>query len=230
MFHERLCRQSFKQHPVKRGGTGAPAQRAIMTGGTLDNGKLRVYFQKSHGVLVRELIAMVRFEPHSVVTCYGGFVELAPSEEACHTHMRHIPETKRVLNGVEFASRFPCKPGVMFELGRGLPLRPVCANADWSTVIRTTGLGYMANTVTKCPLQRTRPNVTIQCKPVGRYIKNVPHGSSVVYLVAASKGIAVGDAVISPYEACVQTAKFRFNCADPAHYKAAGCAFIQDTP
>ncbi len=67
-FHETMCRQWFKDHPVR--GKGCQAQNALLRGGTLDNGKVALEIRWSHGVMLRELIAKVRFEHGDDVTCY----------------------------------------------------------------------------------------------------------------------------------------------------------------
>jgi hypothetical protein len=230
MFHEYLYRQSFKQRPVKGTGSGVRVQRAIMSGGTLENGKVRVYFRRSHGVTLRELIAMVTFEHHDCVTCYGGFEEPAPASKLDgNNHMRHIPCTRRVLNGLPFADCFPTVPGVMFDLGLDAPLRPRCDNPAWSHMIRTSGIGYMANTVTKCPMRlQPRPNVTIQSRSSYRQIDGVSCGS-VLYLECGVRGIAVGDPIVSPYEGWAGNPEFRFECVDQDHYARAGLEFRPET-
>jgi hypothetical protein len=70
--HEELCRTAFREHPVVGSGEGSVAQRALMDGGTLDNGKLFIREQGTHGRSFRHLIAGVAFPPNCGVTCYGG--------------------------------------------------------------------------------------------------------------------------------------------------------------
>jgi hypothetical protein len=225
-FHEILCRRSFANRPVFGVAKGCKAQRALLHGGTLENRKLAVEVHWSHGVLLRELIAQVRFEHKDVVTCYGGFAEKAPvvkkSDVNMHTHMRQIPGTDYVLEGEPFSNCFPVKQGAMFDLGYSVPLRPQCADPRWAKVIASSGLGYMANTVTRCPLiLRTRTNVTVCDAVLGRSIPGVPY-DSVVYLKASAGGINPGEPIISPYEPWKLKEKFKFKCNDSAHYEASG--------
>ena len=221
-FHESLCRASFKQTPVVGDhGTGIDAQRAILFGGTLSNGKLQLQKRVSHGVAIRELIAMQDFPHGQIVTCYGGLLELAPTDKK-QTHMRCIPATNYVLNGVEFSKCFPCEHGAELALGVYVSMLPRCQTVGWATVICTTGLGYMANAVTRCPLQgRVCPNVTVHRSTLGREVPGVPY-SDVLYFRAALHGIRRGQPVISPYEACRSNPDLQFTCCDPAHYRAAG--------
>ena len=143
--------------------------------------------------------------------------------------MRHIPCTKRVLNGLPFADCFPSVPGVMFDLGLDVPLSPRCDNPAWSHMIRTSGIGYMANTVTKCPMRlRPRPNVTIESRTFHRHIDGVSSGS-VLYLACGARGIAVGETIVSPYEGCAGNPAFRFKCVDKGHYARAGQEFRPET-
>jgi hypothetical protein len=192
----------------------------------LDNGKLAVEVHWSHGVQLRELIAGIRFEPDEVVTCYGGFVEKAPvlteSDVNMHTHVRQIPGTDYVLEGEPLSNCFPLKQGAMFDLGYSVSLKPQCADPRWAKVIASSGIGYMANTVTRCPLSsRTRTNVTVCEAVLGRVIPGVPY-DSVLYLRASAGGINPGEPIISPYEPWQLKEKFKFKCVDKAHYEAAG--------
>ena len=66
-------------------GKGCEAQRALFDGGTIENGKVAVQFRQWHGRIVRQLVAMIDFAPHSDVTCYGGLVQ-APANKADSTH------------------------------------------------------------------------------------------------------------------------------------------------
>lgn len=221
-FHETLCRDSFRQNPVPDKAKGCQAQRALLHGGTLDNGQLSVEVRWSHGRMLRELIAKARFEQGEIVSCYGGFVTPAPLETNLHTHMRHIPLTDYVLEGLPFADCFPVKLGAMFKLGYNVALRPRCKNPAWDKVITSSGVGYMANTVTRCPLfTRTRPNVTVSEAMLGRIIPGVPY-SSVIVLRASEGGIDIEEPIISPYEPWKLKKKFEFKCVDEEHYKAAG--------
>lgn len=223
-FHESLCRKSFAQRPAFGVAKGCKAQRALFLGGTLDNGKVAVEVHWSHGVQLRELIAVTRFEPNDVVTCYGGLVEKAPvvKNPDGHTHTRQIPGTDYVLEGEPFSNCFPVKQGAMFALGYSVSLRPQCADPRWAKVIASSGIGYMANTVTRCPLSsRTRTNVTVCSDILGRTIPGVPY-DSVLYLQASARGIDAGERIISPYEPWKLKEKFTFKCSDNAHYKAAG--------
>lgn len=226
MFHESLCRQSFLDRPVVgRHGKGIDAERAIMTGGTLSNGQLQVQIRQSHGVRLRALIAMVTYMPNDIVTCYGGFLERAPPKAEAGTHMRSVPLTSFVLNGEEFSNCFPSHHGAEFDLGRTMSMTPRCVDRAWEDVINSTGVGYMANTVTKCPLQqRAHANVTVHHAILGRRIPGVPY-SSVVFFRAGTNGIAPGEPVISPYEACKSNRKFTFKCSDVEHYRTAGQPF-----
>ena len=227
LFHEYLCRQSFLQKPVpSRHGTGIDAERAILTGGTLSNGQLQVQMRDCHGVRLRELIPMRGYKPGAIVTCYGGFVGLAPPKGEHHTHMRQIPTTNYVLDGEEFSDCFPFQNGAVFGLGHTLAMTPRCENRAWEDIIRSTGLGYMANTITKCPLQRrARTNVTVHTAVLGRSIPGVPY-STVVYLRAGTNGIQPQEPIISPYEGCQSKQAFQFICADEDHYHAAGREFV----
>ena len=145
-FHEELCRQSFRCNPVFGISKGVQAQRALFHGGTLKNGKVALEWKESHGVMLRELIAKTRFKPGEDVTCYGGFVELAPPVSDEHTHMRHIPLTDYVLEGLPFANCFPTKRGKVVSLGYDVPLHPRCDDPSWAKVIVSNGIGYMCNT------------------------------------------------------------------------------------
>jgi hypothetical protein len=188
----------------------------------LANGMVTVEFRQSHGRMLRELIAQTRFEPGADVTCYGGFVKPALTETDSDTHMRHIPLTDYVLEGLPFSNCFPTQPGAVFQLGYSVPLQPRCEDTAWTKIIESNGIGYMANTVTKCPLRRrTRTNVIVCEAMLGRIIPGVPY-PSVMVLRASDRGINVGDRIISPYEPWKLKEKFRFVCADQAHYEAAG--------
>jgi hypothetical protein len=200
---------------------GIQAQRALFHGGTLANGKLAVELCPSHGRMLRELVAKVRFEAGDDVCCYGGFVTLAPEEADSDTHMRHIPSTNYVLDGLPFSKCFPTRLGGVFELGYQVPLHPRCVTPAWEKVIETSGIGYIANTITKCPLGRTRPNVIVCEAMLGRTIPGVPY-PSIMTLRASTGGIDVGERIISQYESWKQTKKFEFVCVDEAHYRAAG--------
>lgn len=220
-FHEELCRKSFRQDPVFGAAKGCQAQRALIHGGTLANGKVAVEVRWTHGRKLRELIAKVRFEPNEDVSCYGGFLQQAPSETDRHTHMRHVPLTDYVLEGQPFAGCFPVEEGfTKFTLG--VPLSPRCGDPAWDQVITSNGIGYMANTVTKCPLRsRSRTNVTVCEAQLGRAVPGVPY-SSVLVLRASDGGIDIGQPVISPYEPWKLKKTFEFKCADAEHYRAAG--------
>ena len=208
--------------PVFGKGTGIQAQRALFQGGTLSNGKLAVEFHKSHGLVLRELIAKVRFETGDDVTCYGGFLMSAPKKEKdSDTHMRHIPTSNFVLEGRQFSECFPTTVGGVFQLGFQVSLHPRCGTTAWEEVIATNGLGYMANTVTKCPLSRSRPNVVVCEAMLGRTIPGVPY-PSIMILRAGAGGIDIGQPIISPYEPWKLTKKFQFKCLEEAHYRAAG--------
>ena len=221
-FHEALCRESFKNKPVHGDAKGCKAQRALLNGGTLANGKVHVKVRMSHGRVLRELVAGKRFEPGEDVTCYGGWLLPAPRETDKHTYMRHIPLTDYVLDGLEFSNQFPSEGGAGLRLGYSVALRPTCEDRAWEDVIASTGIGYMANTTTACPQQqRARPNVTICQAMLGRLVTGVPY-PSVVVLRASANGIDEGDAIISPYEAYKLTGKFAFKCMDRNHYAMAG--------
>jgi hypothetical protein len=205
--------------PVFGTGTGIQAQRALLYGGTLANGKVAVEFHPSHGLMLRELIAKVRFDPGDDVTCYGGLLMPAPKKEKDSD--THVPSVPFVLEGLQFSESFPTTLGGMYELGYHVPLRPRCETPAWEAVIATSGLGYMANTVTKCPLSRNRPNVVVCEAMLGRTIPGIPY-PSVMTLRAGATGIDIGQPIISPYEPWQVTKKFQFKCVDEAHYKAAG--------
>lgn len=219
-FHEILCRQSFERGPTR--GKGLRAQRALFNAGTLDNLKVHVSILESHGTMLRELIASVRFEPGDDVTLYGGFLEPERPETDLDTHTRHIPLMDFVLNGQELADSFPSRQGGGYNLGVHAKLRPRCESKDWERVICTTGLGYLANTVTICPLHsRLRPNVVVVELMLGRVIPGVPY-ASILVLQAGAAGIDPGDRVISLYEHGAQKEKYNSRCADRHHYVAAG--------
>jgi hypothetical protein len=222
-FHEILCRESFRNNPVVGVTKGCQAQRALFYGGTLDNGKVALVKHLSHGVMLRELVAKMRFEEGDYVTCYGGLLGLAPSEETeLDTHMRHIPSTDYVLEGLPFSNCFPQQLGAVCALGYTVPLRPRCDDPAWEQVITSTGIGYMANTVTKCPMRsRARANVTVCEVMLGRAIPGVPY-SSVLVLQASAGGIDMEAPIISPYESWKLKRKFQFKCVDEDHYKWAG--------
>jgi hypothetical protein len=224
LFHEQLCRNSFLRNPVSDGGAGIEAQRALLRGGTLLNGKVQVVSHWSHGQELRDLIAGVKFLPLEDVTCYGGQLGLAPPKNDGHTHMRHVPLSDYVLDGIEFSRTFPVATthGVGNKYGFMVPLQPQCVNPVWSDMIASSGIGYMANTHTICPLERrSRNNVTIHAVPLGRNIPDVMY-SSVVVLRACSKGIAKGARILSPYEPWKLQEKWKYRCMSAAHYNAAG--------
>jgi hypothetical protein len=222
MFHEELCRQSFRRNPLFGTATGCQAQRALFHGGTLQNGKVSVEFRQSHGRMLRELIARVKFKPGADVTCYGGFVAPSTQETDKDTHMRHIPLSNYILAGRPFSNCFPTALGSEFQLGYNVSLQPRCEDPAWTKVIRSNGIGYMSNTVTKCPLRRrARTNVTVCEATLGRHIPGVPY-NSIMIIRANSNGIEIGDRIISPYEPWKLKEKFQFVCVDQAHYAAAG--------
>jgi hypothetical protein len=220
-FQETICRNSFMDRRLQGSASGIAAQRALLTGGTLQNGKVKVEQRISHGMVIRELIAGIRFEPGADVTCYGGFVEKRPPETEEHTHMRGIPASDYALNGILFSGCFPIKPGAALKIGHSVALTPQCEDQRWEAVIASSGIGYFANTVTRCPLSTSRPNVVVHALPMYRKIAGVSY-SSVLVLRAASHGIDVGEPIISPYEGCQSKAKFKFPCKDPLHWAAAG--------
>ena len=194
-----------------------------MHGGTLANGKVSVQVRHSHGRALRELVTEVDFQSGDVVTCYGGFACRAPVDEKDeHTHMRHIPSSDLVLNGLPFANTFPDDHSTTQRLGWMVPLKPRSGDKKWDKVISDTEIGYMANSVTSCPLSnREYPNVTVATGMLGRSITDVAY-EDVVYLLASKDGIKKGETVVSPYESRQQTEKFQFKCADVSHYRAAG--------
>jgi hypothetical protein len=221
-FHEALCRASFEKDPVRDGGTGCAAQRALLHGGTLTNGKVAIQFRESHGKPLRELVAKKRFNEGDDVTCYGGFVGLAPMEKQDHTHMRSIPLSDYVLCGQAMSDCFPGEPCALYSIGHIIALSPHCQNPDWAVQIASSGIGYMANTVTKCPIQRrARPNVTVCSAMLGRHIPGVPY-HVVMVLRASAGGIDIDEPIISPYEAYKLKDKFVFECGDKSHYHVAG--------
>jgi hypothetical protein len=220
-FHEELCRQSFMRRPVFGVTKGCAAQRALFHG-TLENGKVAVEERWVHGRIVRELIAKVRFEWKADVTCYGGMLAPARKEKDTDTHMRHIPQTNHVLEGRPFSECFPVKQGAVFGLGYTVPLRPRCVDPAWDKVIENNGIGYMANTVTRCPLSaRTKTNVVVCEAFLGRNIPGIPY-ANVMVLRAAKGGIDIGQPIISPYEPWKLKKKFCFKCVEPEHYLASG--------
>jgi hypothetical protein len=219
-FHEILCRASFKENPTS--GKGCRAQRALLHGGTILNGKVSVQVRHDHGRAVRELVCLKDVPPLEVVTCYGGFVGLAPAEKDEHTHMRHIPASGYVMDGDAFSSTMPEGNSAVSKLGVKIPLYPRCDDEKWASVVAGSGIGYMANTVTKCPLQGQKGyNVTVHAYTLGRVVPGVVQ-SDVLVLQACIHGLKAGDCVISPYESYRQTKKFQFVCADLMHYRAAG--------
>jgi hypothetical protein len=221
-FHEVLCRRAYRQKPVIGTGSGSVAQRILLHGGTLDNGKLVIREQDYHGRRVRHLMAGVLFAPNEIVTCYGGFLQKEPKLSKDKTHMRHIPHTNLVLNGWAFSQSFPLTTGSMQRLGYDVDMIPFHENPDWLRVIRTTGLGYMANTKTSCPMRvNNKTNVTVCQAQLGRDIDGVGY-KNMLYLVANGNGIAKGDPIISPYRSYTLKDKFWFPCIDRNHYEAAG--------
>jgi hypothetical protein len=213
---------------VSGGGKGIRAQRALLEGGTLANGKVGVMFKTSHGHCIRELVARVKFHRGEVVTCYGGFLERVPGPETDEhwlTHMRHIPLNDHVLNGLEFSNTFPASNSIVLgKLGYREWLHPRGVGPEWIRIIESSGLGYMANTVTKCPMTRTRPNVIVDELILGRVVEGVPY-SAVLVLRAGDQDIQVDQTIVSPYEAWKQNQLFEFKCADEWHYIAAGKDF-----
>jgi hypothetical protein len=188
---------------------GCRAQHALLHGGTLKNGKVAVDRRCSHGIRLRELVARIRFEVGDVVTCYGGLVKAAPSETDSDTHMRHIPLSDHVLDGLTFSNCFPEKVGSVLDHANTVSLQPRCQDPEWEKIIVSNGVGYMANTVTWCPLRvRARANVVV--------------------LRASTGGIDSGESIISPYEPWKLKQKFQFKCMEEAHYKAAGKEFITE--
>ena len=146
----------------------------------------------------------------------------APPDSDLHTHMRHIPLTDYVLEGLPFSNCFPKEAGAVFQLGYSVPLQPRCEDPAWTKIILSNGIGYMANTVTKCPLhRRTRTNVIVYEAMLGRVIPGVQY-PSVMVMRASDQGIDIGDRIISPYEPWKLKEKFAFTCVDHAHYEAAG--------
>ena len=219
-FHEILCRASFKKNPTN--GKGCRAQRALLHGGTILNGKVSVQVRHAHGRAVRELVCLEDVPPLGVVTCYGGFVGLAPDEKDEHTHMRHLPASDYVMDGDAFSSTIPEGNSAASKFGVEIPLFPCCDNEQWAFVVASSGIGYMANTMTKCPLQgQKRYNVTVHAYTLGRVVPGVVQ-SDVLVLQACSDGLKAGDCVVSPYESYRQTKKFEFVCDDLMHYRAAG--------
>ena len=201
---------------------GIQAQRALWLGGTLENGKVTIEMRRSHGRMLRELIARVRFEPGDDVTCYGGFVVPVPPQSDEHTHMRNLPSTDFVLEGLPFSTCFPQTGGAVSHLGFQVPLKPSCVDPAWTNIIASNGIGYMANTVTNCPLdRRARPNVVVCEARLGRVIEGVPY-DSVIVLRASNNGIDIGDRIISPYEPWHLKKMWSWACVDPLHYAAAG--------
>ncbi len=99
---------------------------------------------------------------------------------------------------------------------------PRCDDPAWAKVISSSGIGYMANTTTQCPLQtRSRANVTVCEAMLGRAIPGVPYPSVSVFRASVG-GIDIGEKIISPYESWQLTSKFQFQCIDKDHYEAAG--------
>ena len=201
------------------------AQRALFLGGTLENGKVAVQRRRHHGPFVRHLIAMVDFNPDSVVTCYGGFLEAAPRTKGqtnAKTHMRRIPASDFVLNGWAFSETFPSSSCGMQTLGYNVNMCPEHDDPEWVRIIRTTGLGYMANTKTICPMKvGNGTNVTIGEAKLGRVIPGIPY-SSIMVLKACAAGIKTGDPIISPYRSYALKDKFWFKCIDRGHYYWSG--------
>lgn len=207
---------------------GCRAQHALLHGGTLKNGKVSVDRRCSHGIRLRELVARIRFEAGDVVTCYGGLVKAAPSETDSDTHMRHIPLSDHVLDGLPFSNCFPEKIGSVLDHANTVSLQPRCQDPEWEKIIVSNGVGYMANTVTWCPLRvRARANVVVCEEILGREIPGVPY-SSILVLRASTGGIDSDESIISPYEPWKLKQKFQFKCMEEAHYKAAGKEFITE--
>ena len=198
-------------------GKGSIAQRALKFGGTLANGKVCVRFRRSHGHNLNELIAGVDFVHHDVVTIYGGEACQAQEETEDDTHMRRLRLSGYVLDGLAFANTFPKQP-----ITDGQTLRPTGLIDQWTRLIETSGIGYMASSRTQCPLpNQPRTNVYVDTCILSRVIPGVPY-TDLIMLRAAKGGIRKGQPVISPYESKAQTPKFIFHCADLQHYHDAG--------
>ena len=201
-------------------GRGIAAQRALLYGGTLANGMVRLVKRRSHGRDIRELVAGVVFEAGDDVTCYGGMVSKQPSimtaqSKLQQTHVRNIPSSDYVLDGLEFSK---CVPDEPYPVENDKLLFPDCNDKRWTNVLLNTGVGYMANTVTKCPLNpRERPNVVIYEAVLHRSIQGVPY-DSVILLRAASRGIAKEEKIISPYEGYKNDPDFHHDCVDDEHH------------
>jgi hypothetical protein len=125
-------------------------------------------------------------------------------------------------SGITFSGCFHTKPDAVFKIGHRVSLTPQCEDHRWEEMIASCGIGYMVNTVTKCPLHRqTRPTVTVCEAPLLREIPGVSY-DSVLVLRAGSNGIVIGEPIISLYEGKKSKAKFQFICTDPVHYATVG--------
>jgi hypothetical protein len=136
--------------------------------GTLDNGRVSVRVSSlAAPVPMMGLFANQKFEVGEVVTTYGGqlrSVHDARSESArLHTHTRRIPESDFVRDGKAWSERFRLSFPLKEQLqemkrpaGKRTHLFPTNdhkkkeqdgkAEDILNTFIRTTGIGYMANT------------------------------------------------------------------------------------
>ena len=223
-----MVRESFVQRPVHGSGTGCQAQRAVLHGGTLDNGKVGVEWTTSHGFTVKGLINRFLLEPSETITLYGGEEQRRPPHETAeHTHMRVIPETsgQRVLNGAPFAATFPRSPPQVSGPGFDTRVLPQC-DRELADLIRRTGLGYMANSpITYCPLGTERANVTVARVPMYRRVAGVGY-TVLLVLTCGNKQLQPGTPLLCDYRPKMDLpAKFQFRCRDPSHYHAAGQPF-----
>ena len=219
-YPEVLARASFHLNPVrKRGARGWRAQQLLLGGGTLD-GNLYVAWEKRHGIWLLGLYSTQDIEGNRDVTCYGGVRRPKPAQELdTDTHMRCVPGEDFVMDGKEFAACFQGPRSPLCEFGGLIPVLPRCGSRGWREVIRSSGIGYMANTVTKCPRVLERPNVFTAYVPLGRTIPGVPY-TSLMVLRAGVHGIRAGEPIVSVYVWACQKAKFTFACKDRGCYAA----------
>jgi hypothetical protein len=181
-------------NPVRPRCSGYPAQQALHSAGTIANGKVSVDRRTKCEHDCLGLFARSHWSHGDVVTLYGGVI--TPVKETSKSHSRHDrglgPDY--AYDGLPFSRLFARDV-------HGPHWRPRSPDSVLSDLIEHSGIGWMANTVTKnCPAKRnSRPNVTI--KSIDLVIKGIPvPNTSVLALVCGKSGIVPGDEIISVYE------------------------------
>ena len=191
----------------------------LLGNGTLD-GDLYVAWEERHGTWLLGLYSKLDIGGKQDVTCYGGVWRPRPAVELdTDTHMRCVPGEDFVMDGKEFAECFQGPRSPLCRLGRLVPVVPHREGSGWAEVISSSGIGYMANTVTKCPRVIERPNVNITHVPLGRTIPGVPY-TTLMVLTTGVNGIKAGEPIVSIYVWACQKKKFQFECRDRWCYAA----------